>query len=233
MPRKERPLDAGDSAVLAFARELRSLRERAGGPTYRRLSALTHYSEAALSQAASGRKRPTLPVTLAYVRACGGSEEEWERRWHAAAEAEPRPEQDPGAPCAGLTAFGQQDADRFFGRDRLIDRLTRLAGDERVVVVVGASGAGKSSLLRAGLMPRLGDRDALFTPGPSPMQECERALRDAAEDTVLVVDQFEEIFTLCEDRDTRRRFVDRLTAHRVVLGARSPPCPATPSGSTR
>ncbi len=47
MPRKERPLDAGDSAVLAFARELRSLRERAGSPTYRRLSSMLHYSEAA------------------------------------------------------------------------------------------------------------------------------------------------------------------------------------------
>ncbi|MDX8029097.1 helix-turn-helix transcriptional regulator [Lentzea sp. BCCO 10_0856] len=72
MPRKERPLDSGDSAVLTFARELRSLRDRAGRPTYRQLSSLTHYSEAALSQAASGRKLPTLQVTLAYVRACGG-----------------------------------------------------------------------------------------------------------------------------------------------------------------
>jgi WD40 repeat protein len=221
MPRKERPLDAGDSAVLTFARELRSLRERAGSPTYRQLSAVTHYSEAALSQAASGRKLPTLQVTLAYVRACGGSEEEWERRWYATAAEETRPEQDVGSPYVGLTAFGQEDAERFFGRDRLIDRLTRQVRDDRVVVVVGASGAGKSSLLRAGLMPRLGDRAVLFTPGSAPLEECARALEDATPDTVLVVDQFEEIFTLCEDRDIRRRFVDRLTARRVVLGVRA------------
>ncbi|MFJ5986620.1 helix-turn-helix domain-containing protein [Lentzea sp. NPDC092896] len=221
MPRKERPLDTGDSAVLTFARELRSLRERAGSPTYRQLSSVTHYSEAALSQAAAGRKLPTLQVTLAYVRACGGSEEEWERRWYATAADETQPEQDVGSPYAGLTAFGQQDAERFFGRDRLIDRLTRQVGDDRVVVVVGASGAGKSSLLRAGLMPRLGDHAVLFTPGPAPLEECARALKDATPDTVLVVDQFEEIFTLCEDRDTRRRFVDMLTARRVVLGVRA------------
>ncbi|MDX3661617.1 hypothetical protein PV646_30305 [Streptomyces sp. ID05-26A] len=221
MPRKERPLDAGDSAVLTFARELRSLRERAGSPTYRLLSSVTHYSEAALSQAAAGRKLPTLQVTLAYVRACGGSEEEWERRWHATAADEAPPEQDITSPYAGLTAFGQQDAERFFGRDRLIDRLTGLVAEERVVVVVGASGAGKSSLLRAGLMPRLGERAVLFTPGPRPAEECAKAVRDATGDTVLVVDQFEEIFTLCEDRDTRRRFVDALTAHRVVLGVRA------------
>lgn len=221
MPRKERPLDAGDSAVLTFARELRSLRERAGSPTYRRLSSLTHYSEAALSQAAAGRKLPTLQVTLAYVRACGGSEEEWERRWHAVAASEAPPEQDVRSPYAGLTAFGQEDAERFFGRDRLIDRLVRLVADERVVVVVGASGAGKSSLLRAGLMPRLGERAVLVTPGPNPVEECSEALRDADEDTVLVVDQFEEVFTLCEDRDSRRRFVDAVTARRVVLGVRA------------
>ncbi|WP_439657069.1 nSTAND1 domain-containing NTPase [Lentzea sp. HUAS TT2] len=220
MPRKERPLDTGDSAVLTFARELRSLRERAGSPTYRRLSSLTHYSEAALSQAAAGRKLPTLQVTLAYVRACGGSEEEWERRWYAAAAAE-QPEPDLSAPYAGLTAFGQEDAERFFGRDRLIDRLARQVEEERAVVVVGASGAGKSSLLRAGLMPRLGDRAVLFTPGSTPLDEYARAVKDTDQDTVLVVDQFEEIFTLCEDRDTRRRFVDRLTEHRVVLGVRA------------
>ncbi|MGI5498612.1 helix-turn-helix domain-containing protein [Lentzea sp. CA-135723] len=218
MPRKERPLDDGDSAVLTFARELRSLRERAGSPTYRQLSSLTHYSEAALSQAAAGRKLPTLQVTLAYVRACGGSEEEWERRWHATAADEPRPEHDVSSPYAGLTPFGQDDAERFFGRDRLIDKLAGRVESQRVVVVVGASGAGKSSLLRAGLMPRLGNA-VLFTPGQQPLDEYAKAAR--TDDAVLVVDQFEEIFTLCEDRDTRRRFVDALTAHRVVLGVRA------------
>jgi WD40 repeat protein/energy-coupling factor transporter ATP-binding protein EcfA2 len=215
MPRKERPLDAGDSAVLTFARELRSLRERAGRPTYRELSSVTHYSEAALSQAAGGRKLPTLQVTLAYVRACGGSEEEWERRWYATAADEPRPESDTASPYAGLAAFQQQDADRFFGRDALVTQLRKQVEEHRVVLVVGASGAGKSSLLRAGLMPRLGNRAALFTPGPNPLDE----VPETAE--VLVVDQFEEIFTLCDDREVRRRFVEQISEHRVVLGVRA------------
>jgi WD40 repeat protein len=219
MPRNERPLDAGDTAVLTFARELRSLRERAGKPTYRELSSITHYSEAALSQAAAGRKLPTLQVTLAYVRACGGSEEEWERRWYATSAAdEPEPVSDTNAPYVGLTAFQPEDAERFFGRDRLVDQLVDQVERKRVVVVVGASGAGKSSLLRAGLMPRLGERAVLFTPGARPLEECERAV---GEDAVLVVDQFEEIFTLCDDREVRRRFVERVTAHRVVLGVRA------------
>ncbi|KOV81253.1 hypothetical protein [Nocardia sp. NRRL S-836] len=218
MPRRERPLDAGDSAVLAFARELRALRERAGRPTYRELSALTHYSEAALSQAAAGRRLPTLQVTLAYVRACGGNEEDWRRRWQEISAAE-----DPGradgqsAPYAGLAAFRQEDADRFFGRERLVDQLTERVKEQRVVVVVGASGAGKSSLLRAGLMPRL-DNAVLFTPGARPLNEYRG---HATGDAVLVVDQFEEVFTLCDDRETRRRFVEEITAHRVVLGVRA------------
>ncbi|MFS8099012.1 hypothetical protein LFM09_17960 [Lentzea alba] len=222
MPRKERPLDTGDTAVLTFARELRSLRERAGKPTYRQLSSMTHYSEAALSQAAAGRKLPTLQVTLAYVRACGGSEEEWERRWYATAVADgPEPEPDANAPYVGLGAFQPEDAERFFGRDKLVDQLADRVARQPVVVVVGASGAGKSSLLRAGLMPRLGNRVALFTPGVQPLDELTKVVRNAGEDSVLVVDQFEEIFTLCEDRDVRRRFVDQLTARRVVLGVRA------------
>ncbi|GAA3688840.1 helix-turn-helix protein [Lentzea atacamensis] len=81
MARKERPLDEGDSPLLRFAADLRTLRRAAGMPTYRRLAALTHYSAATLSDAAGGRKLPTLDVTLAYVRACGGDEPSWERRW--------------------------------------------------------------------------------------------------------------------------------------------------------
>lgn len=69
MARKERPLDEGDSPLLRFAADLRALRRAAGMPTYRRLGALTHYSAATLSDAAGGRKLPTLDVTLSYVRA--------------------------------------------------------------------------------------------------------------------------------------------------------------------
>lgn len=250
MSRGERPLDEGDSALLRFARDLRSLREKAGKPTYRELSARAHYSEAALSQAAAGRKLPTLPITLAYVRACGGSEPDWEQRWReVAAESAPAADSGGDPPYAGLNAFQPGDSDRFFGRERLVAELESRLAEQRVVVVVGASGAGKSSLLRAGLVPRLVGPVVVFTPGAHPLEECAaqlarltgvvpeadpralcRAVRDATPDDaelVIVVDQFEEVFTLCRGQEERCRFLDALfTAARaggcrVVLGVRA------------
>ena len=85
MSRGESPLDAGDGVLLSLAADLRRLRDKAGGPTYRVLSARAHYSVATLSAAAAGHKLPSLAVTLAYVRACGGDPAQWERRWHAVA----------------------------------------------------------------------------------------------------------------------------------------------------
>ena len=81
MPRPERPLDPTGGAVADFAAGLRLLRHRAGSPGYRRMSTTAHYSATTLSAAASGQRLPSLAVTLAYVRACGGNLVEWEVRW--------------------------------------------------------------------------------------------------------------------------------------------------------
>ncbi|GAA2786652.1 helix-turn-helix domain-containing protein [Crossiella cryophila] len=81
MPRRERPLDPGDSDLLRFATDLRRLREKAGGPSYRAMATRAHYSAASLSEAAGGRRLPTRSLTLAYVRVCGGNLAEWEQRW--------------------------------------------------------------------------------------------------------------------------------------------------------
>jgi hypothetical protein len=250
-------LDVGDTALLRFARDLRLVRDKAGKPTYRELSERAHYSEAALSQAAGGRKLPTLAVTLAYVRACGEAEEGWEERWRELT-AELKPPEEPDgsreAPYAGLAALREGDADRFHGRERLADELVDRLARNRVVVVFGASGSGKSSLLRAGLVPRLAGPAVVFTPGAHPVEECalqltrliggpavvleddpralHRLVRQVAPDDgelVLVVDQFEELFTLCQNEDERHRFVDALLAAastgksgcRVVLGVRA------------
>ncbi|KOT88541.1 hypothetical protein ADK86_32180 [Streptomyces sp. NRRL F-5755] len=274
MPRKERPLDQEDSALLRFAAQLRELRHAAGSPTYRELSARAHYSAAALSGAAAGRQLPSLAVTLAYVQACGGDVRQWERRWHevAAERAVEAAEVVPAAgeaeaPYVGLAAFRAEDTDRFFGRESLVDELVQRLARQRFVAVFGASGSGKSSLLRAGLLPRIRAADSrplisvLCTPGAHPLEECavhlaphagiapgrlhedfvsdranlHRVLRQIAlhhhddAEVVMVVDQFEEIFTLCHSDLERAAFITALVTAarapnsrcRVVLGVRA------------
>ncbi len=250
MPRPERPLEAGDSPLLRFARDLRLLRAKAGSPPYRVLAAKAHYAAATLSEAAAGRKLPSLDVALSYVRVCGGDTDVWEQRWHElAAELaieDPAPRDDLEAPYRGLAAFQREDADRFYGRDRLIEDLVTRLSERRFVGLFAASGAGKSSLLRAGLLPRL-ESAVLLTPGFRPVEEVERRFAEltahgnASPETppVLVIDQFEEIFTLCEDQAVRDKFISLLislsreehTGCRVVIGVRAdffPHCTAYP-----
>ncbi|MFC5059404.1 XRE family transcriptional regulator [Saccharothrix xinjiangensis] len=223
MPRGERPLDVGEGPLLRFAADLRSLRDRAGGQSYRQMGARAHYSATTLSDAAGGRRLPTLAVTLAYVRACEGDVTEWEDRWRqVAAEVLPGHEtaQDEACPpYVGLTAYGTEDAEWFFGRDDLLDELGRRIAARRFVAVFGASGAGKSSLLRAGLVPRVEGRVAVTTPGELGVRA---ELLDLSVD-LLIVDQFEEVFTLCPDADQRAAFVDALLTApcRVVVGVRA------------
>jgi hypothetical protein len=271
MPRAERPLEPDGSVLTQFATDLRKLREAAGSPPYRELARRAHFSSTTLSDAAGGRRLPSLPVTLAYVAACDGDRDEWERRWHAVATelSEDPLEQDDDAaadaPYVGLAAYSPTDAERFFGRERLVDDLVARLRRQRFLAVFGPSGAGKSSVLRAGLVPQLRAKaDAglvlLFTPGTHPLQECALRLaallgttasvieaelttepgamaalnaqllldRSPAAETVLVVDQFEEVFTLCTDRDERAAFIDLLITSaavgsrcRVVLGVRA------------
>lgn len=238
MPRRERPLDEGESGLLRFAADLRRLRERAGSPTYRELSRLAHYSAAALSEAAGGRKLPSLAVTKAYAKACDADPEEWARRWRAVAESEPHGAGD--TPYVGLAMFQPDDAPKFFGRERLTAEL--LTTKNRFTGVFGPSGVGKSSLLRAGLIARTREPVLLFTPGANPVEECAVALArltgaDAVELAdelkdptalhrrhrhLVVVDQFEELFTLCRDEELRRWLVVALIGcTKVVIGVRA------------
>ncbi|MFC8077827.1 XRE family transcriptional regulator [Streptomyces sp. NPDC057307] len=186
MSRGERPLDPGDGPILQFAARLRLLRQKAGNPAYRILAERAHYSIATLSGAAAGRQLPTLAVTLAYVRVCGGDEEEWESIWRktAAMIAVAAPvKQDKGRPpYAGLAAFQPDDADSFFGRERLVGELAARLPRQRVLALFGASGSGKSSILRAGLLPRVPDA-LVLTPGPHPLEECAIQLSTLARNT--------------------------------------------------
>ncbi|MET9226106.1 helix-turn-helix domain-containing protein [Lentzea sp. NPDC003310] len=207
MPRPEKPLDPFAGPVEQFAFDLRKLREKAGTPGYRELGRLSHYSPSTLADAARGQRLPSLAVCLAFVRACGGDEEEWERRWREIGEADPRPaERD--SPYVGLKAFTEGDADRFFGRERLVGKLLGKLEHHDTVLVVGASGSGKSSLLRAGLLARTPGE--LITPGTH---------ATLPETGLLVVDQFEEVFALPH----RDEFITALTsrAGQTVIGMRA------------
>jgi hypothetical protein len=74
-------LDGVDGPIVAFARDLRALRKRAGNPSYRELARTALFAPSVLSSAASGHRLPTLAVTLAFVTACGDDWTVWERRW--------------------------------------------------------------------------------------------------------------------------------------------------------
>ena len=186
------------------------------------------------------------------------------------------------SPYRGLAAFEEQHAAFFFGRDKaaaeVLDRMSRHLGGAGLLVVSGFSGAGKSSLLRAGVLPRIRQSGLaaapgaaswpclVFTPTRGPLDEL--ALRvaplagadaaavrrglgadparfaltarqaatsqphglagdsdgSAAEPDqpprqrrlVLIVDQFEEVFTQCADEQQRRAFITALHAAATI-----------------
>ena len=86
-------------------------------------------------------------------------------------------------PYKGLRAFDEADAHNFFGRESSVDRLVALVHESRLTLVVGPSGSGKSSLVRAGLVPRLRREGCLVTvalPGALPVDEIADALLQVA-----------------------------------------------------
>ena len=125
-------------------------------------------------------------------------------------------------PYKGLAPFDETDAHLFFGRERVVGELAARTVGAGVLAVVGASGSGKSSVLAGGLLPSLRAgllpgserwRTESMRPGEHPLAELERvvaATSDADARLVLVVDQFEEIFTACADENERTAFVERL-----------------------
>jgi WD40 repeat protein/transcriptional regulator with XRE-family HTH domain len=225
--RPERPVDPEAGPVQRLAHQLRELRKDAGNPSYRAMAQTAGFSATTLSQAAAGERLPSLAVVRGYASACGADPDEWETHWKEAEGAGTAREEDEDVPppYRGLTRFEPDDRQLFFGRDRLIEELNRLVCDHRFAVLFGASGSGKSSLLRAGLIPRLRDEIAtrgkpavlrVLTPGDRPVHTYGHLLTPAEEEpeSWVVVDQFEEVFTLCRDRAERARFLDLLLAAR-------------------
>jgi WD40 repeat protein/DNA-binding winged helix-turn-helix (wHTH) protein len=173
------------------------------------------------------------------------------------------------SPFRGLQVFEPEDAWLFFGRDMNTEELLARLGRSAVLTIVGNSGSGKSSLIRAGLIPALRAgrfqsergviedwRVIVFRPSASPFDylaevlpnqllpelsvkdqaefiaECRGELRSGGHSLrnaisalagaliekngpariLLVVDQFEEIFTLTRDQGVRDRYIDALLA---------------------
>jgi WD40 repeat protein/DNA-binding SARP family transcriptional activator len=142
--------------------------------------------------------------------------EERERRIGGMREGVPLPAV---CPYPGLATFDKAHAEYFFGRERLVAELVARLVGAPILAVVGPSGSGKSSAVRAGLLPALaagvlpgseGWQRALMRPGAHPLAELERALPAAGERAVLVVDQFEELYAVCRDEHERSAFLDAL-----------------------
>jgi serine/threonine protein kinase/WD40 repeat protein len=142
---------------------------------------------------------------------------------------------DERAPFLGLASFAESDADRFVGREREIDAFSNRLRQRPLQIVVGASGAGKSSFVHAGILPSLpvGWRAMSIRPGTAPLGNLAARLGSAGVSAadlrplleaspaaattlvthaagdgaiVIVVDQLEELFTLCRDPAEREQF---------------------------
>jgi WD40 repeat protein len=116
------------------------------------------------------------------------------------------------SPYPGLAAFRETDSDLFYGREQVVEQCLGLLRSERFVALVGVSGSGKSSLLQAGLMPRL-PHAVLLRPGEHPQQSLVDAGVADRPDAVLVVDQLEDVVTRCQTAEERAAFVDAIVDH--------------------
>ena len=140
-------------------------------------------------------------------------------------------------PFKGLEYFDVGDAELFFGRETLVAEIVARLPGRHLLGVVGASGSGKSSTVRAGLLPALAAgvlptserwTHVIMRPGPRPLAALRAALHadagaadpltealgrvEPASRLLLFVDQFEETFTACADARERQAFLDALVA---------------------
>lgn len=117
-------------------------------------------------------------------------------------------------PYQGLLAYDAMDGDLFFGRDDEVAAALRRLRETGVLAVVGPSGVGKSSLVRAGVVATLlrgGDRVLVTTPGARPRDSLV-GLAPGGRQT-LVVDQAEEAITMCSDPVERAAYFAAVAGH--------------------
>lgn len=189
------------------------------------LSIMVGYSEAQIGRLEKNQRRPDLTALKALFIPALHLENEPELLKHFLELAESARQEDapaPGfAPYKGLLFFDEADAELFFGREALTAQLVQhvmdlaLDSSSRFLAVVGASGSGKSSLVRAGLavaLRRAGWDVCIFTPTTNPLKmlTANLSVGQSAERVLILVDQFEEVFTLCRDEIERIGFIEKL-----------------------
>lgn len=231
-----------------FGDLLRFLRRRVG-ITQMELAAAVSYSDAQISRLEQNLRLPDIPtIKTRFAHALGIEDEPKTIARLLDLAANVRREDAPGlglCPYKGLNYFDETDADLFVGREVLTSKLTeRLlsltqagsATPNRFLAVVGASGSGKSSLVRAGLVPALRWNQVssewdihIFTPTAHPLASVAESLgqdsltdemlnsnqslnrfADQENPLLLVIDQFEETFTLCRSEEERSAFINNL-----------------------
>ena len=246
------PLD--DTPEMRFGAELRRVRLHAG-LSVRQLAQALGRAHSTISDFENGRRLAGVEVVASYEDYFGlrrgtlGAQRE-----RARAERHELPRDftleenlgDVDCPYPGLRAFEGEDASVYFGRERQVTEVLDVLSEARFVALVGASGCGKTSFIRAGLLagvqrgvPGLTTSVSavLLTPGVHPLDELAAALARAtggggsvtarelraepgcvarvtreAGGPVIVVDQLEELFTLCAHEAERRCFIDALIA---------------------
>jgi DNA-binding SARP family transcriptional activator/WD40 repeat protein len=119
-------------------------------------------------------------------------------------------------PYKGLRPYSADDADAFFGRDEAVAVCLARLVDSPLLVVVGPSGSGKSSLVAAGVVPALrstGRRVVQLSPGTQPLATLTAAMASEPSGVAVVVDQLEELFTAPGTEVDAEPFLSWLVAH--------------------
>jgi WD40 repeat protein/transcriptional regulator with XRE-family HTH domain len=225
-----RPDPLAVTTPAEFAHAFATLREQAG-ISIRDLARGAGATSSTVGNWFSGRQLPPVSATSTVEKllaGCGVPDGQPRQAWVDALNRVrrlpgPRPTDTP-VPYRGLESYGADDSAFFFGREKLVARLVALvtsAAGTGPTILVGPSGSGKSSALQAGLAARLsavGWQVVTVTPGPRPLEVLDAALADVRGQNLppgsrvaVVVDQFEELFTLCGSEADRHAFVTRLT----------------------
>ena len=124
-------------------------------------------------------------------------------------------------PFMGLNSYNEDDCDLFFGRDRVVEKLEELTKENQLIVVSGASGTGKSSAIKAGLIPRMREAEwnilPVVRPGQEPMESLLSEIPymgdfiQPGKPALLLIDQYEELITQCLDPKERVDFENLLS----------------------